>query len=70
MHVMGKRLLCGVQTADDVYNHISDNTLAQRTGNWYMSGHIHPQPPVAQDPAARQRLWKLMQQQTGASFGV
>ena len=61
-------LLGGVQTADDVYNHLTDKQLGQHTGGWYIGGHTNPEPPVAQDPAARQRLWKLMQQQTGASY--
>ena len=62
--------MSAVQKADDVFNYATSSELGQSSGNYYVDGHLEPhaQPPIAQNPDARKRLWKLMQQQTGAQY--
>ena len=57
-----------MQSADDVYKLAISPELGQQTGQFY-AGHGPVQmPAIANDAAARRRLWKTMKEQTGASY--
>lgn len=57
-----------MQGADDVFNLATGKALGQQTGKFFAGHGMVPPPAVAQDQAARQRLWKVMEKQTGASY--
>ena len=60
-------LLC-MQSADDVFKLAVSKELGQQTGGFFAGGGIVQMPTIARDAAARQRLWRVMTEQTGASY--
>ena len=60
-------LLC-MQSADDVFKLATSKELGQQTGRFFAGSGTVQMPAVAKDAAARQRLWQVMTEQTGASY--
>lgn len=57
-----------MQSADDVFKLATSKELGQQTGGFFAGGGIVQMPAIAMDAAARQRLWRVMTEQTGASY--
>lgn len=63
-----KHAVLRVQTADDVFNLATSKELGQQTGCFIAGSGILQMPAIARDSAARQHLWRLMTEQTGALY--
>ena len=60
-------MLC-MQSADDVFKLATSKELGQQTGCFFAGGGIVQMPAIGKDAAARQRLWTVMTEQTGALY--
>ena len=57
-----------MQSADDVFKLVSSKELGQQTGGFFADGGSVQMPAITKDAAARQRLWRVMTEQTGAFY--
>lgn len=57
-----------MQSADDVFKLATSPQLGQQTGKFYDGHGLVQMPAIAKDASARQRLWKIMTEQTKASY--
>lgn len=60
----------GVQDANDEFFLATSPSVANVTGQYFVSSRQHAMPPLVSDPAARRRLWDIMARQTGAEYRV
>lgn len=48
----------------------TDPALASTSGEYFVGGRLARPPSIARDKAAQQRLWRLLEEQTGAQWSV
>jgi hypothetical protein len=48
----------------------TDPALAGTSGEYFVGGRIARPPSIARDKAEQQRLWRLLEEQTGAKWSV
>jgi len=53
-----------------VFNLATGKALGQQTGKFFAGHGVLQSPAIAQDKSARQRLWKIMEEQTGATYSL
>ncbi|DBA70502.1 TPA: hypothetical protein ACH3X2_011903 [Trebouxia sp. C0005] len=61
---------CGIDIKDANFEYqlATDPSLAKETGKYYVDGSQSRSPTVSHDPSVRKRLWRIMAEQTGASY--
>jgi len=57
-----------LQDANFEYQLATDPQLAKETGKYYVEGSQSRSPSASHDPSVRKRLWRIMAEQTGASY--
>ena len=60
----------GLQAANYELQAASDPALSGVSGAYFVGGRQTRAPAVAYDAAAQQRLWRLLEEQTGARWSV
>ncbi len=61
---------CGIDIEDanhELYLATSPD-LANTTGKYFVSDRARSMPSIVQDAKARQRLWSILEEQTGSTF--
>ena len=56
------------QDANDEFFLASSPSVAAVTGKYYVGSRPRGMPALASDPAARRRLWDILERQTGAKY--
>jgi len=57
-----------LQDANFEFQLATDPRLAKETGKYYVEGSQSRSPSASHDPSVRKRLWRIMAEQTGASY--
>jgi hypothetical protein len=62
------RIGIDVSTANHTYDLATSEALRSASGEYYVGGRVARPPSVAEDAQLQERLWRIWEQQTGATF--